>query len=196
MEAGQEEEPEVWNMSPRLGSERKHLCCNQRVAAGHGDVPGRALKAVWGSRERGSIKMWCSEPAVSPAWDTAEMLQCSTHSVPLISAAGNWLYGLQQEPGSSGSLKVLTPKISWQKTVGSSAGGVPVWLHFPGHAGSCGALELPQVATGVGTFGEEMDPQKSLDQEVKRSAWLVLEGRRKIVIWRKDSTWIPDRSSH
>lgn len=55
MEAGQEEEPEFWNVSLRLGSECKHLCCNQRVAADHVDVPGRALKAVWGGRERGSI---------------------------------------------------------------------------------------------------------------------------------------------
>lgn len=95
------------------------------------------------------------------------MLECLAHSIPLISAAGNWLYGLKPEPGSLVSLNIVTPKISWQQTVGSSAGGSHVWLHFPGQTGPCGALELPQVATGVGTLGEEMDPQKSLDQEVE-----------------------------
>lgn len=44
----------------------------------------------------------------------------------------------------------------------SLAGGIHLWLHFPGHTGPCGALELPQVAHGVGTFGEEMDAQKNL----------------------------------
>lgn len=102
------------------------------------------------------------------------MLECLAHSIPLISAAGNWLYGLKPEPGSLVSLNIVTPKISWQQAVGSSAGGIHVWLHFPGQTGPCGALELPQVATGVGTLGEEMDPQKSLDREVKISAWLIL----------------------
>ena len=57
-----------------------------------------------------------------------------------------------------------------------------MWLHYRGQTGPCGALELQQVASSVGTFGEEMGPQKSLDQEGKIIPWLILQGRRKIAM--------------
>jgi len=55
-----------------------------------------------------------------------------------------------------------------------------VWLHYRGQTGPCRALELQQVASSVETFGEEMGPQKSLDQEIKIIAWLILQGRGRL----------------
>lgn len=163
-------------------------------AVDHVDTPVRALNSYLGGTEsRAASTMWCSVPVANPDWNTAEMLECLAHSMPPVSASGDWLHRLKQEPGSLFSLKILTqvtPKISWQKTVGSLPGGIHVWLHYGGWTGPHEALELQHVASSVGILGEEMGPQRSLDQGGKIISRLILQERRNIAMSGEDSTWI------